>query len=195
MTPGNPLHRMRGINAQSDYRNAGLQWRDNNPPCVELSAYSKPWRFRVIISDNPSTGATPRICLAYAARDSRVRYIRHATNLGEATNFRVVLSEADTPYFMWAVSCIMRQLEVLGGDSGMVLSQSRVLFTANGRPVNSSNGFQTLADITIEHTMPEFYDPSAASGVPWNDHVLGVTWPVAEPTLPDRGQTYPNPRT
>jgi glycosyltransferase involved in cell wall biosynthesis len=58
--------------------------------------------FELIISDNASTDATQAICLEYAARDSRIRYLRQAENLGAAGNFRFVLAEAVAGYFMWA---------------------------------------------------------------------------------------------
>ena len=59
--------------------------------------------FELVISDNASTDATQDICKAYAAQDSRVRYIRQGTNLGAAGNFRFVLKAAQQgEYFMWA---------------------------------------------------------------------------------------------
>lgn len=59
--------------------------------------------FELVISDNASTDATPTICQAYAAQDSRVRYIRQGANLGAAANFRFVLQAAhQSEYFMWA---------------------------------------------------------------------------------------------
>ena len=43
--------------------------------------------FELIISDNASTDKTEAICREYAARDSRIRYVRNATNLGMAGNY------------------------------------------------------------------------------------------------------------
>lgn len=57
--------------------------------------------FVLIISDNGSTDATPEICAEYARRDPRVRYVRQQTNLVWNENFRFLLNQADTPYFMW----------------------------------------------------------------------------------------------
>lgn len=42
--------------------------------------------FELIISDNASTDATPRICQAYAKHDARIRYVRQPRNLGGAPN-------------------------------------------------------------------------------------------------------------
>jgi glycosyltransferase involved in cell wall biosynthesis len=58
--------------------------------------------FELIISDNASTDKTEEICKEYAARDSRIRYIRQASNLGGLENFNFVLREAHSRYFMWA---------------------------------------------------------------------------------------------
>lgn len=58
--------------------------------------------FELIISDNASTDSTPAICQAYAAQDSRVRYIRQPSNLGASGNFVFVLRAARYEYFMWA---------------------------------------------------------------------------------------------
>lgn len=55
----------------------------------------------VVISDNASTDETPQICAEYAARDSRVRVVRHAQNRGPLANFRYLLDQADTEFFMW----------------------------------------------------------------------------------------------
>lgn len=58
--------------------------------------------FELIISDNASTDDTERICLEYASRDARIRYIRQDTNKGAASNFKYVLEGAVGTFFMWA---------------------------------------------------------------------------------------------
>lgn len=57
--------------------------------------------FELIISDNASTDNTREICEAYAARDSRIRYIRQEKNTGMAANFYAVLASARGDYFCW----------------------------------------------------------------------------------------------
>lgn len=57
---------------------------------------------RLVVSDNASTDATESICRAVADADPRVEYHRQEPNLGPWPNFRFVLAQADTPYFMWA---------------------------------------------------------------------------------------------
>jgi len=60
--------------------------------------------FELIISDNASTDETEAICREYAAKDSRIRYVRQSTNLGAVANFKFVLDEAVGEYFMWAAA-------------------------------------------------------------------------------------------
>ena len=60
--------------------------------------------FEFIISDNASTDDTEAICLEYAAKDSRIRYVRQAKNFGPAANFKYVLDEAVGEYFMWTAA-------------------------------------------------------------------------------------------
>lgn len=57
--------------------------------------------FVLIISDNNSTDRTGLICQEYAKKDNRIVYIKHNENKGSMFNFRYVLEQANTPYFMW----------------------------------------------------------------------------------------------
>lgn len=58
--------------------------------------------FELVLSDNASTDGTESIGRAYAAKDSRIRYVRQAENIGPTANFNFVLSQSSAPYFMWA---------------------------------------------------------------------------------------------
>jgi glycosyltransferase involved in cell wall biosynthesis len=58
--------------------------------------------FELIISDNASTDRTEAICREYAARDSRIKYVRQPVNRGPGPNFEFVLDKAVGEYFMWA---------------------------------------------------------------------------------------------
>ena len=60
--------------------------------------------FELVISDNGSTDATPEICVDYARRDDRVRYLRSPENRGILWNHRRVLEAIQSPeqYFRWA---------------------------------------------------------------------------------------------
>ncbi len=58
--------------------------------------------FKLLISDNASTDKTGDICKEYAAKDSRVIYVRQPKNLGMAPNFNYVFQPGDSSYFKWA---------------------------------------------------------------------------------------------
>ena len=58
--------------------------------------------FELIISDNASNDDTQKICQHYAAKDSRIRYVRQPTNLGASQNFNYVFEQSLGKYFKWA---------------------------------------------------------------------------------------------
>ena len=98
--------------------------------------------FELIISDNASTDGTGVICKEYAFGDSRIRYIRQATNLGAVGNFEFVLNEARGEYFMWAahddLQGSLNYLEELvgvirDGGYGLVFPAIEVISTADGK--------------------------------------------------------------
>jgi glycosyltransferase involved in cell wall biosynthesis len=53
--------------------------------------------FELILSSNASTDVTDDICRAYAARDPRIRFLRHRTNIGAAPNHNWVFAESQPP--------------------------------------------------------------------------------------------------
>ncbi len=60
--------------------------------------------FELILSDNASTDGTARICQEYAARDSRIRYLRNPVNLGHVKNFNQLPRIARGPFFIWTAA-------------------------------------------------------------------------------------------
>lgn len=89
--------------------------------------------FELIISDNASTDRTQEICLAYAARDARIRYERANINLGAAKNFNRAFELANSEYFMWAAhddimapELLARCVEVLDRDPSVVLCHVQI---------------------------------------------------------------------
>lgn len=58
----------------------------------------------LLISDNASEDTTKDICERYCKMDSRIKYHRHEKNIGAAANFKYLLDEASSEYFMWAAS-------------------------------------------------------------------------------------------
>lgn len=55
----------------------------------------------ILVGDNASIDSTADIIGEYAARDSRVRHVRHPQNLGAANNYRVLCEMAETEFFRW----------------------------------------------------------------------------------------------
>ena len=55
----------------------------------------------LIISDNASTDRTEEICRDFAAKDSRIFYLRNAENIGAANNYNQLFHKASGEYFRW----------------------------------------------------------------------------------------------
>jgi glycosyltransferase involved in cell wall biosynthesis len=69
--------------------------------CLESVLTYAPEDAQIVISDNCSNDGTERICRQFAKRASNIRYFRQEQNRGSTANFRFVLEQAGTPYFMW----------------------------------------------------------------------------------------------
>jgi dTDP-4-dehydrorhamnose 3,5-epimerase len=62
-------------------------------------------------------------------------------------------------------------------------------------PAGIAHGFQTLEDNTdLYYHMGEFYEPTLAAGVRWNDPAFKIEWPIGDPILSDRDAAYPDYR-
>ena len=60
-------------------------------------------------------------------------------------------------------------------------------------PEGFAHGFLTLAaDSEVFYQMSEFYEPSCARGVRWNDPAFAIEWPPAERIIIERDQNYPD---
>ncbi len=55
----------------------------------------------LVVSDNASTDATQKLCLAICERDRRLKYVRQSVNLGGVPNFNEVLRHSSGEFFMW----------------------------------------------------------------------------------------------
>lgn len=69
--------------------------------------------FEIIISDNASTDRTADIAKDYARRDHRIRCVSQAENIGPERNFKYVLDEAHSRFFMWSASDDIRSPDFL----------------------------------------------------------------------------------
>jgi glycosyltransferase involved in cell wall biosynthesis len=85
-------------------------------------------QLELVISDNASDDGTEEICRELASTDGRVRYHRHAQDIGLVPNFNSVLHRARGTYFKWmgdddrlAPTYVSRCAEVLDDDPELIL--------------------------------------------------------------------------
>ena len=111
--------------------------------------------FEIIISDNGSTDSTAKICLDYAARDSRVRYFRQLENVGLPRNWNFVAAQARGRYFKWASatdyvarSLLATCVALLESAPDAVLAFGRTSLVGTGNQVveEYAGDFPLLAD-------------------------------------------------
>jgi glycosyltransferase involved in cell wall biosynthesis len=94
----------------------------------------------IVICDNASTDGTAEIVRQYAARDTRIRYVRNPRNIGAARNFIRCVEETRTELFRWqsaddlsAPTFIERCVAVLDARPDVVQAYPRcVLIDENG---------------------------------------------------------------
>jgi dTDP-4-dehydrorhamnose 3,5-epimerase len=59
-------------------------------------------------------------------------------------------------------------------------------------PVGFAHGFCVLSEIAdVAYKQSSYYDPKTESEIAWDDPVVGVEWPVADPRLSERDRTAP----
>jgi glycosyltransferase involved in cell wall biosynthesis len=113
--------------------------------------------FDLVVSDNASTDATPRILAAFAAREPRMRVIRQPENVGASRNFAVVLDEARAPFFLWAAhddvyapSYLRKTLAALEATPSAVLAVSQIRFVdGEGAELPEWKGFPNLHTVGL----------------------------------------------
>jgi dTDP-4-dehydrorhamnose 3,5-epimerase len=60
-------------------------------------------------------------------------------------------------------------------------------------PKGLAHGFQTLVDNTeVFYQMSEFYQPTSARGVRWDDPAFEIEWPLPDPIMSDKDRSYPD---
>jgi glycosyltransferase involved in cell wall biosynthesis len=84
--------------------------------------------FECIVVDNCSTDGTRDVCLEYAGRDERVRYVRQPSFVSVFSNFNECFRLSSGKYFcwlgdddIWTPEFLARGVEVLEADEGVVL--------------------------------------------------------------------------
>lgn len=91
--------------------------------------------FELLINDNCSTDRSADIAHEYAARDPRVKVVRHAQNIGVTANYRGLVDRAQGELFRWAAvddlcerDALRRCVDALDANRGAVLAYTRALF-------------------------------------------------------------------
>jgi glycosyltransferase involved in cell wall biosynthesis len=131
----------------------------------------------LIVSDNASTDGTAEICLAYAAHDARVRYVRQESNIGATRNWNFVAQQARGQYFKWASAndyCNPRLLEkciaVMRKDPSVVLCHGRTCL------VDEDSGEAKVypGDVSATDPRPSERFQAVARRLVLNNEVSGV---------------------
>jgi len=119
------------------------------------------------ISDDASTDATEEIGRMLADEYSNVTYTRQPTNLNHHGNFRFVLGQAQTPYFMWLAgddyldpNYVERTLAVLESDPTVVTCVSRVRFVRADGTERIATGTYPLMGSKIANIAAYLSNPS-----------------------------------
>lgn len=111
--------------------------------------------FELIICDNCSSDRTEEICRTYAARDSRIRYLRNASNSGAPRNFNQTFTLARGEYFKWSCAddlcgpeLVEHCLEVLDRRPNAVLCYPQTRLIDEHDAV--VNNYEDLLDLPYE---------------------------------------------
>jgi dTDP-4-dehydrorhamnose 3,5-epimerase len=60
-------------------------------------------------------------------------------------------------------------------------------------PEGCAHGYQTLADKTeLFYQISQFYNADLSRGVRWNDPVFAIAWPLPDPIVSSRDQSFPD---
>ena len=91
--------------------------------------------FQLIISDNASTDSTSTICMEYAKKDPRIKYVRQEKNIFAWNNFKILPNDVKTKYFVWLASddyweptFLEKNIDILELNPNLVGSISEVDF-------------------------------------------------------------------
>ena len=94
--------------------------------------------FELVISDNASTDSTSLICQEYKKNDKRIRYIHNEKNIGGIANFKLLLDESKTEYFVWLAAddywdptFLEKNLPILEKNLNIICSASQVKYFGN----------------------------------------------------------------
>src|SRR5271163_71461 len=90
--------------------------------------------FELVVSDNASSDLTREIVRSYQQRDSRIRLVENAQNIGAAANYNVGFMHARGEFLKWCahddeidpghVAALVAKLD---GDAGLALAYGKTI--------------------------------------------------------------------
>jgi glycosyltransferase involved in cell wall biosynthesis len=125
--------------------------------------------FELIVCDNASTDATAEICRSFAERDRRVRYVRHACNLGAGPNFDICFNLSRGRYFLWTAHDDMLAPDYLSrAVAELEHHPQAVLCTAGIREIGAND--EVMRTYVTDLTEMASPDPARRFGCVINAH-------------------------
>ncbi|MEV4596442.1 glycosyltransferase family A protein [Amycolatopsis sp. NPDC049253] len=100
--------------------------------------------FELVISDNASADGTEEICRQYARKDSRIRYVRQARNIGATPNHNVLLDMARGELFKWASHDDLYGRELLAKCIAVLDERPEVIVAHSHQAIIDENGAVTV---------------------------------------------------
>jgi glycosyltransferase involved in cell wall biosynthesis len=126
--------------------------------------------FILHISDNASNDGTAELCRQFAAQDERIIYVRQPHNIGPVKNFRFLLQQAKTPFFMWAAhddlwdpQFVEENISAVKKDPFAIACISRIGNCLQGRQVSISLGTCPLRGSVKENMRTFWSNPQDAA--------------------------------
>lgn len=154
----------------------------------------------LIISDDGSTDGSGEICLKYAREHSKINYVRQPKNLGISKNMEFLLSQAETPYFMWAgdddlmepdfIEVLLLKLKNDYESVGVFTTYQRI--NDNGSPLTEPVNFDYSGNNPYER-LKKFIsnaDDIWGYGLFKTEKIRGVKFPIW--WWPNKKQSYNN---
>ena len=137
------------------------------------SAQQQTYRdLEILVVDNHSTDDTPSVVAGLAARDPRIRFVRHAENLGLARNFSACIAEARRDYIKFLCDddwlhpdCVARLVGAMG--PGVALAAcARQLVNEAHQPIRVAGARRSSGLIGGEAMMRELFARGNVIGEP-----------------------------